>query len=369
MSNIEYQTIGELYCGPGGGGLGASMSKLSLGSKTIRMRHIWATDYDKNSCETYKQNIEKYEKNELKINRPILVINEDINNINLNENGPFEKVDGLLFGFPCNDFSIVGETKGTDGKFGPLYKHGITILNRKDKPNWFLAENVGGITSANEGKAFALILSEMKEAGYNIVAHKYKFEEYGIPQKRHRVIIIGIKKDLKFVFKIPSPLKNFMSVKEALKDIPENALHQEHTQQSKQVVERLKHIKPGENAWNADLPKHLKLNVLKTKLSHIYKRLEKDKPAYTLTGSGGGGTHMYHWEENRALTNRERARIQTFPDFFNFSGTKESIRKQIGMAIPPKGVEIICNAILATIYGKKYDYVEPNIDVDKIINP
>ena len=101
MSNIEYQTIGELFCGPGGGGLGASMSKLSLGSKTIRMRHIWATDYDKNSCETYKQNIEKYEKNELKINRPILVINEDINNINLNENGPFEKVDGLLFGFPC----------------------------------------------------------------------------------------------------------------------------------------------------------------------------------------------------------------------------------------------------------------------------
>ena len=94
------------------------------------------------------------------------------------------------------------------------------------------------------------------------------------------------------------------------------------TRQSKNVVERLKYIKPGQNAWNANLPEHLKLNVPKTKLSHIYKRLEKNEPAYTLTGSGGGGTHMYHWKENRALTNRERARIQSFPDYFNFSGSK-----------------------------------------------
>ena len=78
---------------------------------------------------------------------------------------------------------------------------------------------------------------------------------------------------------------------------------------------------------------------------------------------------MYHWIENRALTNRERARIQTFPDFFNFFGSKESVRKQIGMAIPPKGIELICNAILSTIYGKKYEFVEPNIDIDKTLNP
>ena len=110
------------------------------------------------------------------------------------------------------------------------------------------------------------------------------------------------------------------------------------------------------------------MNVPNTKLSHIYKRLEKDKPAYTLTGSGGGGTHMYHWEENRALTNRERARIQTFPDNFNFFGSKESIRKQIGMAIPPKGIEVICNAILKCLYNIEYKYVQPNIDVDNIIN-
>ena len=258
--------------------------------------------------------------------------------------------------------------KGTDGKFGPLYKHGITVLNRNDKPNWFLAENVGGITSANQGKAFAVILSEMKQAGYNIVAHKYKFEEYGVPQARHRVVIVGIKNELNITFDIPAPLKTKISVGEALKDIPTEASHQELTRQSKNVVERLKYIKPGQNAWNANLPEHLKLNVPKTKLSHIYKRLEKNEPAYTLTGSGGGGTHMYHWKENRALTNRERARKQSFPDYFNFSGSKESIRKQIGMAIPPKGIEIICNAILAELYNVEYESVKPNIDVDKIIN-
>ena len=366
--NIEFQTVGELFCGPGGGGLGASMSKLVLDDKTIRMRHLWATDYDKDSCNTYKDNIEKFEKDYLKINSPILVKNDDINQINLKEDGPFKKVDGLLFGFPCNDFSIVGESKGTDGKFGPLYKHGITVLNRNDKPNWFLAENVGGITSTNQGKAFAVILSEMKQAGYNIVAHKYKFEEYGVPQARHRVVIVGIKNDLNITFDIPAPLKTKISVGEALKDIPAEASHQELTRQSKNVVERLKYIKPGQNAWNANLPEHLKLNVPKTKLSHIYKRLEKNKPAYTLTGSGGGGTHMYHWKENRALTNRERARIQGFPDFFNFSGSKESIRKQIGMAIPPKGIEIICNAILSELYNVEYESVKPNIDVDKIID-
>ena len=112
----------------------------------------------------------------------------------------------------------------------------------------------------------------------------------------------------------------------------------------------------------------MKLNVLNTKLSHIYKRLEKNKPAYTLTGSGGGGTHMYHWKENRALTNRERARIQTFPDNFDFSGSKESVRKQIGMAIPPRGIQLICNAVLKCLFDVEYRSIKANIDVGKILN-
>ena len=76
-----------------------------------------------------------------------------------------------------------------------------------------------------------------------------------------------------------------------------------------------------ENAWTAKLPDHLKLNVKGATISQIYKRLDPNKPAYTVTGSGGGGTHVYHWKEPRALTNRERARLQTFPDDFKFHGS------------------------------------------------
>ncbi|MBC8278041.1 MAG: DNA cytosine methyltransferase, partial [FCB group bacterium] len=89
-------------------------------------------------------------------------------------------------------------------------------------------------------------------------------------------------------------------------------------------------------------------NVKGAKLSQIYKRLNPDLPAYTITGSGGGGTHVYHWEENRALTNRERARLQTFPDDFIFYGSKESVRKQIGMAVPPKVAQTIIESVLSS---------------------
>ena len=98
-------------------------------------------------------------------------------------------------------------------------------------------------------------------------------------------------------------------------------------------------------------------------LSQIYKRLEKDKPAYTVTGSGGGGTHMYHWSEPRALTNRERARLQTFPDNFVFMGNKESQRKQIGMAVPVLGAKVIFDALLKTHLGIQYKSIEPNEDL------
>ena len=137
--------------------------------------------------------------------------------------------------------------------------------------------------------------------------------------------------------------------------------YNEATKQSKQVVERLKHIKPGENAFTADLPEELKLNVKGAKISQIYKRLDPNKPAYTVTGSGGGGTHIYHWDEPRALTNRERARLQTFPDDYEFMGNKESVRKQIGMAVPCLGAKIIFEAILKCFAGVEYESVDSKL--------
>ncbi|MCT6891042.1 MAG: DNA cytosine methyltransferase [Lactobacillus sp.] len=172
---------------------------------------------------------------------------------------------------------------------------------------------------------------------------------------------MGIRNDLasKYHYKVPSTeiykdIDN--SAKNAINNppIPADAFNNEHPRQTKTVVERLKYIKPGQNAFNADIPDNLKLHVKGAKISQIYRRLEPDKPSYTVTGSGGGGTHMYHWSEPRALTNREKARLQTFPDTFEFVGSKESVRKQIGMAVPVRGARIIFEAILKTFAGIDY---------------
>lgn len=225
---------------------------------------------------------------------------------------------------------------------------------------------MGGLRSANEGTAFEVILKDLENSGYRVYPNLYKFEEYGVPQARHRVIIVGIKKELPFEFKIPStePYKDIdVSCRTAIeREMPNGVTNNELTKQSHDVVERLKHIKPGQNAFTADLPEHLQLNVRGAKISQIYKRLDPDKPAYTVTGSGGGGTHIYHWEENRALTNRERARLQTFPDDYVFYGTKESVRKQIGMAVPCNGAQIIFEAILKTFAGIPYPSMPANIE-------
>jgi DNA (cytosine-5)-methyltransferase 1 len=349
--------LGELFCGPGGIGLAAKQALLTTEKGTYSIKHAWASDYDKDTCETYRTNICPESAKS--------VVCKDIRKLEISKLASISEIDAFAFGFPCNDFSVVGEQKGIEGVYGPLYQYGIDVL-RHFKPKWFLAENVGGLRNSNEGSAFSKILDAMEDAGYDAVPHLYKFEKYGVPQARHRIIIVGIQKNLGMRFKVPSPdiYKDVdVSSRTAIEVPPihSDAANNELTKQAPIVVERLKLIKPGENAFTADLPLHLQLNVKGAKISQIYKRLNPDKPAYTITGSGGGGTHVYHWEENRALTNRERARLQTFPDDFIFCGSKESVRKQIGMAVPPKGVKVIFEAILRTFAREDYPFIEPNI--------
>jgi DNA (cytosine-5)-methyltransferase 1 len=343
--------LGELFCGPGGLAWGAMNADIGNGSKII---HAWANDYDRDTCDTYIHNICP--------DRPKTVYCEDIRQLDMTKLSP---IDALAFGFPCNDFSTVGKRKGLNGEYGPLYSYGVKAL-KLFKPKWFLAENVSGIKSANQGKAFQQILLDMQKAGYRIVPNLYKFEQYGVPQARHRIIIVGIRGDLPLEYKVPStePYKNVdVSVKHAI-DVPpiaDDAFNNERPRQSRLVTERLNHIKPGQNAFNADLPDRLKLKVKGAKISQIYRRLEPDKPAYTVTASGGGGTYMYHWSEPRALTNRERARLQTFPDSYKFKGNRQAVRKQIGMAVPCRGAKIIFEAILKTFSGIEYPYQEARL--------
>ena len=341
--------LGELFCGPGGLAYAAVNSQIE--DSEYKIIHKWSNDYDLDTCKTYTRNICP--------NDPESVICGDVRKLDIE---PLGDIDALAFGFPCNDFSVVGEQKGFNGTFGPLYSYGIKVLKRY-KPLWFFAENVGGLKSANEGKAFEKIKEDMIEAGYRIYPNLYKFEQYGVPQARHRMIIVGIRADLPYEFKIPSPepYKNIdVTCKTALEvpPIPKDVANNELTKQSHQVVERLKYTKPGQNAFTADIPEELQLKVKGAKISQIYKRLNPTKPAYTVTGSGGGGTHIYHYDEPRALTNRERARLQTFPDDYVFEGSKESVRKQIGMAVPQKGARVIFEAILKTFAGISYESID-----------
>src|SRR3990167_4495259 len=285
--------FGELFCGPVGSALRRLCHNLlptheKVNNQLCSISHAWATDYDKDACATYRHNICP--------DNPKSVVCCDIRKLDFNKLKKISNIDALTFGFPCNDYSVIGEQKGMNGIYGPLYSCGVEAL-KFFQPKFLLAENVGGLRNANDGKTFDKILYDLRQAGYVIIPHLYKFEQYGVPQSRHRIIIIGIRNDIKINFYVPAPTHTTpVTCREAIENppIPENALNNELTKQSTQVVERLRYIKPGENAFTSALPDNLRLNVKGAKISQIYKRLDPEKPAYTITGSGGGGTHVYH---------------------------------------------------------------------------
>ncbi len=409
MSDVKQKkfVLGELFCGPGGMAIAAdNVSVLDKNEVKYFVSHKWGLDFSKAACATFEKNLKKHSPD-------VEAICQDVNdfiNSGLTEK---RKITALAFGFPCNSFSSAGEREGLNSeKFGHLYKAGVAVMNAYD-PEWFIAENVSGISSHDSGKAFKKILQDLANAGkgYNVVAHLYKFEEYGVPQARHRYVIVGIRGDIaqaqQLVFKVPATThgpekKSFVTVAEALASVHNTtSWGSSFTQQAERVRWRLKFTASGENAWKLDdlideskypnekLEKYLKelpwynediaplgtieairqkiawsrlKNCTRARMSQIYRRLEPGKPAYTITGSGGGGTHVYHWSEHRALTNEERAALQTFPKDFEFCGKKEEIRKQIGMAVPTDGVKVIFEAILNTFAHNEYPAVEPNPD-------
>ncbi len=401
--------MGELFCGPGGMAIASAQDVRICGRdrKEYRLEHAWGVDVSPYAIQTFKKNLG--EKNGIQDDAWHFV-NKCLD--------ASKRINALAFGFPCNSFSQVGERRGVnDKKFGDLYKTGIKVIETYD-PEWFIAENVSGIMGHDSGNQFKCILQDLANSGkgYNVVAHLYKFEEYGVPQSRHRYVIVGIRADIakkrKLEFRPPAPeygpkcARQYVTCKKALDKVKnETTWGSEKTRQSDTVVWRLKFTPPGENAWKLDelvnkelypdnvLDDYLKkipwykkdieaqfpiknlhdritairnkieevrLHCKKARMSHIYRRLDPRRPAYTLTGSGGGGTHIYHYSEHRALTNEERAALQTFPQDFVFCGGPEQIRKQIGMAVPTVGARKIFMAILKTFAKIDYKSVKPD---------
>lgn len=382
MSEHKFR-MGELFSGPGGMALGARQAAATV--EGVDLEHAWANDYDLDTCRTYRHNIlvPEYGEGAVVVESSEAlppggggVVHQNVHDLAIESLGA---IDGFAFGFPCNDYSLVGEWKGLDGDYGPLYTYGVKVLATK-RPKWFVAENVSGLRGANEGEAFKQILEHLQEpaAGlrYRLVPHLYSFDEYGVPQRRQRIVIVGIRDDLDTDFRVPSPeiyVDTDVSVKTAL-TVPRleiDAPNHEYTRQSQDVVDRLSYLLPGENAFSPRalevMPKRLQIKT-RTTISTTYKRLEANKPAYTVTGGGGGGSHMYHWAQNRALTSRERARLQSFPDDFVFHGRKDSVRKQVGMAVPVKGAEAIFTALFKSFANIDYPSIEANVDVHKMLS-
>lgn len=383
--------LGEMFSGPGGIALGAERASARISHEDgSSISHGWAVEYHPDTAETYQRNIRGASRDS--------VFTADVREFDLRQVPEF---NAFAFGFPCNDFSTVGEHRGLEGDYGALYTYGVHAL-ALHSPDWFIAENVSGLSRANGGMAFGKILSALRRPGravasdgsfrefygadadavdpdleYELVANLYRFEEYGLPQRRHRFIITGIRKDvrrkLRGGFQVPAPTtpkrEQQTTARVALEADPihPEAYNNDRIKHRQNVVDRLNAIRPGKNAFNTEFEdSSLKLNVKGVTLSNIYRRLSPDEPSYTVTGSGGGGTHMYHWDEPRALTNRERARLQTFPDNFRFLGGSPSVRRQIGMAVPPDGAQVVLEAMLRTMDGTSYESVRPSLDADEL---
>jgi DNA (cytosine-5)-methyltransferase 1 len=325
MMENEIRII-SLFSGCGGMDLGF----LSAQNPNLHYKVVWANDFDKLACETYKVNIG----NEIECS--------DIWGVE------FEKLpdaDGVIGGFPCEDFSIVrGDTRpGFESKRGLLYTRLVDAINAK-QPLFFLAENVKGLLNIDHGRAIKKVIEDFSSAGsgYNVNYKLINFADYGVPQTRERVIIVGIRKDLGFKFEFPTPTHagKHVSSKEALAGVEKVNLNNEKLKMRETTRAKLELIPPGGNYKN--LPGCSDKNWM----SLIYKRLHPDMPSPTLVAAGGGGTWGYHYKEARPLTNRERARIQTFPDTFKFIGSVPQVRLQIGNAVPPLGIKPIAEQLL-----------------------
>jgi DNA (cytosine-5)-methyltransferase 1 len=381
MTRQTYR-MGELFAGPGGMALGARLAAQAVDG--VALQHAWANDYDLDTCITYQRNIlipeygDKARVVESSADLPEAgggVVHQNVHDLDIDALGD---IDGFAFGFPCNDYSLVGEWKGLTGEYGPLYSYGVNVLASK-KPKWFVAENVSGLRGANEGRAFKQILEHLQapEGGprYRIVPHLYSFDEYGVPQRRQRIVIVGIREDLPVHFRVPSPeIYKDVDVSAGaaltLPPLAEDAANHQMGRLSAQVVERLSYLLPGENAFSPraleKMPERLQIKT-RMMISTTYRKLEPDKPSYTVTGAGGGGSYVYHWSTDRALSNRERARLQSFPDDFVFEGLSDSVRKQVGMAVPVKGAEAIFTALFKSFAGIPYPSIEPNIKFAKVL--
>lgn len=328
---------------------------LDLGFHKEGYRCVWANDFEKWAVESYRAYFGD------------VIHLQDITKIDPYTDKTIPDCDIVLGGFPCQDFSIIWKQPGLNGTRGGLFRHFAEFVDAK-KPKAFVAENVKGLLTANGGKAIDTILKDFESItpGYVVKPHLYNFADYGVPQFRERVLFVGVRIDTGFNFVHPKPThgpngtKPYFTAGEALEGAEKVPFNNEHINIKDKTRRMLELIPEGGNF--TDIPKDNPLYV-KGMISHVYRRIKRDEPAKTIIAAGGGGTWGYHYPEPRPLTNRERARLQSFPDDFEFKGSITEVRRQIGNAVPPEGVRLVARRLLPLFTG---DYEQ--IDLQPIYN-
>lgn len=359
----EGNHIIDLFCGAGGLSLGFEMAKFRI-DLAIELKENYYSAYRRNHSET------------LTLNKNITLLNcEEISDKYLKSN----EIDGIIGGPPCIGFSTVGNRRPDDPR-NTLIFYFIQWV-KYFKPKFFVMENVPGILSMGKGKVVENVVNLYKEMGYNCKMEILLAADYGVPQLRQRVFFIGtqdksvnsltIQKTNKNNIAMNSDkeknvLPSYLTVQDALSDILkvkpltkqrfENSSikyngspltqYQEYLREnsdelydhfapnhSEIVRKRISHIDQGMN--HSSLPKEFQL---KGGYPNIYGRLHLDSPADTITGNCGcvsAPGRFIHPTQNRAISIREAARLQSFPDRYKFCGTMKDKYKQVGNAVPP----------------------------------
>ncbi len=311
----------ELFAGAGG---------LALGLEKAGFRATALNELDKDACHT------------LQVNRPEWnVIQGNIQNIDFTK---FTNIDLISGGFPCQAFSYAGEKLGFEDTRGTLFFE-FSRAVKEIRPKVFLGENVRGLVSHDNGKTLCAIKSIIASLGYTLIEPKVlKALFYRVPQKRERLFLIGIRNDLiKFAtFQWPVPYHRILTLKDALKsgelydtDVPASP-GQSYPQRKREILDYV----PQGGYWK-DLPNEIQREYMQGSYflgggkTGMARRLSWDEPSLTLTCSPAQKqTERCHPEETRPLTIREYARVQTFPDEWQFLGSMSSQYKQIGNAVP-----------------------------------
>lgn len=315
--------VASLFCGCGGSDLGllGGFEYLNKRYKKLNYEIVYALDFDKHAVETYNLNFEHK------------AVCEDITTANFDD---IPEIDLMIGGFPCQSFSTVNPTKDTNDDRANLYKQIVRFLTEK-RPKYFICENVKGLLTLQKGAIIKKIVEEFKSVGYDVKYQLIKAVEYGIPQRRERVIIVGIRNDLPYNYSFPKPICSEDNATPLSSVIDELAIKEEKYYFSQRAVQGVKNAK---NNMKRGLWQDLNGPCL-TITAHLAKTSMNSRDPILLVDPT---KELY-----RRFTPREAARIQSFPDTFKLNKSEPKSYKQIGNAIPPVMMWHIAKELEASI--------------------